>query len=48
MQQIGLAIRLKLMQELPQHWLRSLKIMIKCMEGTHNQSEEIEKQLNDK
>ncbi|KNH03800.1 MIP18 family protein [Perkinsela sp. CCAP 1560/4] len=41
---IGLCIRVKLMRTLP----RCLKIKIYITEGTHNQEESVNKQLNDK
>ena len=45
-QQIGLSIHYKLMMELADY--KKMKIRIECMKNTHNQSEEVEKQVNDK
>jgi hypothetical protein len=39
--QIGLAIRMKLMEELPNDWIEKMKIVIKCVEGSHNNAIEI-------
>lgn len=47
-QQIGLAIRLKLKESLPDSWLKVMKIEVVCIEGTHKNEEDVRKQINDK
>jgi hypothetical protein len=39
---------MKLNEELPARWYKKMKIIIKCVEGSHNNVFEIEKQINDK
>jgi hypothetical protein len=45
-QQIGLAIHLRLLRELPHY--QDYKIKIVCEPGSHLKQAEVEKQMNDK